>query len=539
MWRLYVFNKIMRILFLLLISVLFTSCAKRGFITGGMKDTLAPVLRLSEPKNFSTNFKGNVIKLQFDEYVKLKDVNKQLIISPPMKIQPLISPMVASKEIKITIKDTLLENTTYSFNFGKSIQDNNEGNPYQQFKYVFSTGTYIDSLELRGTIKDAFDLKTDNFVSVMLYEKNEKFNDSIIYKEVPRYITNTLDSSKTFKLENLKEGNYLLVALKDANSNNKFDPKSDKIAFFNETITVPSEFAYELELFKEVLPFKPSKPSQASGNRIVMGYEGKTDNLKTELKNGNEIIPTIITPFEGKDSVQIWFKPIKADSLSLKINRNDFEKEFTLKMKNQRKDTLSIKPKQSGTLHFREKFTLSSTIPLIKIDESKIKLINKDSSTVAFSTKYDEIKQEVEIDFKKEPLEKYSFTLEKGALIDYLERESDSTGYRVSTRDLGDYGNLRLTLEGIKSFPIIVELTNDKGTVLASAYSEGETVLDFDLLQPAVFTVRIIYDENKNKVWDTGSYLEKRQTEEVRYFPTPVEVRANWDVDQTLKFTGG
>ena len=147
--------------------------------------------------------------------------------------------------------------------------------------------------------------------------------------------------------------------------------------------------------------------------------------------------------------------------------------------------------------------------------------------------------QEVEIDFKKEPLEKYSFTTEKGAFTDLLDRESDSTGYRVSTRDVADYGNLQLKLEGIKSFPIIVELTNDKGNVIASAYSEGETVLDFNLIEPAMFTVRIIYDENKNKIWDTGSYLEKRQTEEVRYFPTPVEVRANWDVNQTLKFSGG
>lgn len=529
----------MRILFFLLISVLFTSCAKRGYITGGMKDTIAPVLKLSEPKNFSTNFKGNTIKLQFDEYVKLKDVNKQMIISPPMKTQPLLSPMAASKEIKITIKDTLLENTTYSLNFGNSIQDNNEGNSYQQFKYIFSTGTYIDSLELNGTIKDAFDRKTDNFVSVMLYEKNEKFNDSVVYKEVPRYITNTLDSLKTFKLENLKEGNYLLIALKDANNNNKFDPKTDKIAFFNETITVPSDFAYELELFKEELPFKPLKPIQASGNRIIVGHEGKADGLIAELKNGNEIIPTIITPFEGKDSVQIWFKPIKTDSLSLKLNRNAFEKEFTVKMKNQKADSLIIKTKQSGTLHFRNKFTLSSSIPLIKIDESKIKLINKDSVAVPFSTKYIAEKQEVEIDFKKEPLEKYNFTLEKGAFTDLLEHESDSTGYRVSTKDVADYGNLRLQLEGIKSFPIIIELTDDKGKVLASAYSEGETVLDFDLIEPAMFTVRIIYDENKNKVWDTGNYLEKRQTEEVRYFPTPVEVRANWDVNQTLKFSGG
>ena len=529
----------MRIIFLLLISILFTGCAKRGFITGGMKDTIAPVLKLSDPKNFSTNFKGNTIKLQFDEYVKLKNTNKQLIISPPMKNQPLLSPMAASKEIKITIKDTLLENTTYSFNFGESIQDNNEGNPYQQFKYIFSTGTYIDSLELRGTIIDAFDLKTDNFVSVMLYEKNEKFYDSIVYKEVPRYITNTLDSSKTFKLENLKEGNYLLVALKDENSNNKFDAKTDKIAFFSETIRIPSEFNYELKLFKEELPFKAIKATQASGNRILIGHQGKASDLKAELKNGNEIISTIVTPFEGKDSVQVWFKPIKTDSLSLKINRFDFEKEFSVKMKDQKSDTLNIKPKQSGTLHFRENFTLGSSIPLRNIDDSKIELINKDSVAVAFKTKYNELKQEVEIDFKKEPLEKYSFTLEKGAFTDFLGRESDSTGYRVTTKDIVDYGNLRLKLEGIKSFPIIVELTNDKGKVIASAYSEGETVFDFDLIEPTVFTVRIIYDENKNKIWDTGNYLEKRQTEEVRYFPTPIEVRANWDVDQTLLFSGG
>ena len=539
MWQLYVSTRIMRIIFLLLISILFTGCAKRGFITGGMKDTIAPVLKLSDPKNFSTNFKGNTIKLQFDEYVKLKNTNKQLIISPPMKNQPLLSPMAASKEIKITIKDTLLENTTYSFNFGESIQDNNEGNPYQQFKYIFSTGTYIDSLELRGTIIDAFDLKTDNFVSVMLYEKNEKFYDSIVYKEVPRYITNTLDSSKTFKLENLKEGNYLLVALKDENSNNKFDAKTDKIAFFSETIRIPSEFNYELKLFKEELPFKAIKATQASGNRILIGHQGKASDLKAELKNGNEIISTIVTPFEGKDSVQVWFKPIKTDSLSLKINRFDFEKEFSVKMKDQKSDTLNIKPKQSGTLHFRENFTLGSSIPLRNIDDSKIELINKDSVAVAFKTKYNELKQEVEIDFKKEPLEKYSFTLEKGAFTDFLGRESDSTDYRVTTKDIADYGNLRLKLEGIKSFPIIVELTNDKGKVIASAYSEGETVFDFDLIEPTVFTVRIIYDENKNKIWDTGNYLEKRQTEEVRYFPTPIEVRANWDVDQTLLFSGG
>ncbi|MEY2921826.1 MAG: hypothetical protein RL108_439, partial [Bacteroidota bacterium] len=206
--------------FSLLLVLLTYGCAKRGSITGGDKDSIAPVLKSSLPKNFSTNFNGKEIKLVFDEYVKLKNANKQLIISPPMKNQPEILPYTASKTLTIKIKDTLQPNTTYSFNFGQSIEDNNEGNPYSQFKYVFSTGSFIDSLALKVKVKDALEIKTDNFVSVMLYEINEQFNDSTIYKETPRYITNTLDSLKLVSLENLKAGKYLLLAFKD-NGNNK------------------------------------------------------------------------------------------------------------------------------------------------------------------------------------------------------------------------------------------------------------------------------------------------------------------------------
>ena len=159
-----------------------SSCAKRGNITGGLKDTLSPILKSSFPKNLSTNFNGKEIKLVFDEYVKLKNINKQLIISPPMKNQPEILPTNASKVITIKLKDTLQPNTTYSLNFGQSIEDNNEGNPYSQFKYVFSTGAYIDSLKINVKVKDALEKKTDNFVSVMLYEINEKFNDSTIFR---------------------------------------------------------------------------------------------------------------------------------------------------------------------------------------------------------------------------------------------------------------------------------------------------------------------------------------------------------------------
>jgi hypothetical protein len=523
---------------LFLILLVLVSCAKRGTITGGLKDSIAPVLKISFPKNFSTNFKENEIKLVFDENIKLKNLNKQLVISPPMNYEPLIGPTSASKFITIEIKDTLQPNTTYSFNFGQSIADNNEGNPFNQFKYIFSTGNYIDSLALGGKIKDAYNKEAESFVSVMLYEANEGFNDSIVYKENPRYITNTLDSLKTFKLENLKAGKYLLVALKDFNNNNKFDSKKDKIGFIKHFITVPNDTLYELSLFKETIAFKGYKPVQASGNRLLMGYEGNmklaSSRPKISLKNKTETVSTIVTQFPRKDSLQIWYKPLKADSLNLEVIKDKYAADFTVKIKDQKKDSLNISALYGGTLNFRDRFTLETTTPLVNFDNSKIKLMASDSIPLAFSSEYDEFNQKLFFDFKKSPSEKYSLTILPGALTDFYEKSNDTLIYKVNTKSTAEYGNLRVILQSLKNFPVIVELTNSKGDLIASEYSESNTTVDFNLLEPAVFTLRLIYDENKNKIYDSGNYLEKRYAEEVIYFSKEIDVRANWDVEQVF-----
>ena len=525
-------NKIKTIFILLTLT--FIGCAKRGSISGGLKDTIAPVLKASFPKNLSVNFKAKEINLTFDEYVKLKNVAKQLIVSPPMKYNPEVSPMTPSKMITIKIKDTLQENTTYSFNFGQSIEDNNEGNPYNQFQYVFSTGSYIDSLKVGGTIKDALNKKEDSFVSVMLYEVNNKFTDSAVYKSVPRYITNTLDSLKTFKIENVKAGKYLLVAMKDENSNNKFNPKKDKIGFRKQLVTIPNDSLFELKLFKEVLAFKTNKPVPTTGNKLLLGYEGDPKNLKVVLKKGNEIIPTIVTKFPAKDSIQVWYRPIKSDSLSLAVANGNYNKSYTFKKTEQKKDTLSFSPKTSLGLSKLDQFSIYSSRPLVKFDESRIKVTDKDSVNVKFSTSYDVYTQELKFDIPKEPLQRYKFHLLPGALTDYIDQKNDTLSYKVTTKNTTDYGNLRVNLSNVKQFPVIVQLTNEKGDVLASEYSDKATSVDFMFLEPAKFTLRVIYDANGNKEWDSGNFLERRQPEVVVYFPKEIDVRSNWDVDQTF-----
>lgn len=523
---------ILRLLFLF--SLLITaSCAKRGTITGGDKDTIAPVLTASFPKNLSTNFTAKEIVLNFDEYVKMKNINKQLIVSPPLKYPPEILPMNASKKITIKIKDTLQPNTTYSLNFGQSIEDNNEGNPYSQFKYVFSTGSYIDSLKLNVKVKDALEKKTDNFVSVMLYEINEKYTDSTIYKETPNYITNTLDSLQVVTLDNIKAGKYLLIALKD-NGNNKYNPKSDKIGFQKQYITIPNDTIFEVELFKEILPFKAIKPTQASGNRILVGYEGKPKGAKVSVKNSETEIPSIVTQFPKKDSLQVWYKPMKVDSLLVSVEKDNFKKEFWTKIKDQKKDSLKISPAFSGSISLRERYALNSSIPLVKFDKSKISIINKDSVAVNFTTEYDEFEQKMFLDFKLEPQEKYVIKALPGAMTDFYDNVNDTLSYKLSTRNVSDYANMKITLKNANRFPIIIQLTDKDGKVKASAITENSPVVEFFALEPNTYTIRAIYDDNKNGVWDTGNFLQKIQPEEVIYLPEEIKLNPNWDWEQNF-----
>jgi len=542
--------KLKLLILIVLISLAVVSCAKKGSISGGLKDTIAPVIVSSSPKNMSTNFSGKEIRINFSEYIKIKDVSKQLIISPPLKSQPNIVPASsASKFINISIRDTLQPNTTYSFNFGQSITDNNEGNPYSQFKFVFSTGSYIDSLAQKGSIKDAYSIKTDNFVTVMLYEANETFNDSTIYKEKPRYVTNTLDSMVNFSLENLKAGKYHLIAMKDVSGNYLYNPKSDKLAFLNKTITVPNDTTFQLNLFKGKDTYKAIKPTQTTSNRLYVGYEGDYRGMKATVKNGNgtEEIKSMLTKVADKDSLQIWLpRELKPDSLQVSITKNDVVKDFMVKFKEMKsKDTLQVDAVQKGGLHFRENFTLNASTPIVKIDASKITLVNKDSVAVAFTHVYDDMLQQLVFDFPKEESQKYTMTILPGAMTDFYGKENDTLNYKLNTRTYAEYANMDVTLQKIKRFPVIIEITDEKGKVYASAYSEKETKINFDAILPNKYLLRIIYDDNKNHEWDTGDYLKKIQPEEVIYYQGPkgptdvtIDVRESWDVEQEINGGG-
>jgi hypothetical protein len=166
-----------RFLFLSVLLIFVTNCARTGRPEGGPKDEDAPLFITAKPPYESVNFNKKEIKIDFNEYITLKNLNTELVVSPPMKNPPLISPQGAPSEfIKIEIIDTLKLNTTYTFNFGNAVEDHNEGNKLENFKYIFSTGTYIDSLTTSGNIKDAKLFETPKNINVLLYRIDSSFN---------------------------------------------------------------------------------------------------------------------------------------------------------------------------------------------------------------------------------------------------------------------------------------------------------------------------------------------------------------------------
>lgn len=525
-------------IFTLLALLVFQSCAKRGNPDGGPIDEEPPRFVRASPDNFTTNFDAREIRIFFDEYVRLKEAQRQIIISPPMDPQPEITPLGgASRSVRIRILDTLQPNTTYTINFGRSIIDHNEGNPLNFFQYVFSTGSYIDSLSVSGTVSDAYLLQPDPFISVMLYEVDENYTDSVAYSSTPRYVTNTLDST-FFRLNYLKEGTYQMVALRDDNNNYRFDPRTEKIAFLENFITLPTDSIYDLSLFQEVPEFVMARPQQAAQQHLLFGYEGKLDRDSIDIRLLNpapEGFQSRITKDPAKDTLHYWYRPlIERDTLDFFVEGPNYRDSLLVRRRTMKRDTLQFSFDPSGTVSFNRPVNILPTTPLATVSDSLVSLMINDSIPVPFTLNYAPFENRVVLEFEKSENSSYSFQALPGAFTDFYGLANDTLRSTFRTRSYADVGSISLALQNVERFPIIVQLTNERGEVQRSQVSESAASFSFQYLNPAKYLIRVIYDDNANGIWDTGSFLNKRQPEEIIYYPEIIDVRANWD--QTYQF---
>jgi hypothetical protein len=456
-----------------------------------------------------------------------------------MKYPPLISPQgTPSDFIKIKIIDTLKQNTTYIFNFGNAIQDNNEGNKLENFKYVFSTGSYIDSLTTFGNIKDAKLVEAPKNINILLYRIDSSFNDSIIYKEKPSYITNTLDTTN-YNFTNLRKGKYLLLALQESVNDYIFNPKLDKIGFMADTIQLPRDSIIKkpIILFKEDQPYQFKRGKEITKGKIEFGFEGDAKNMQIRmLSKVPDDFKSVSKVEVEKDTLSYWFTPFEADSLNFIVANNEFLDTVTVRLRKKKLDSLVMSASIKGSINFRDTFYLNSNNPIIKIDTTKITLFDKDTIAVDYTTLLSKRENKIGIIFDKKPQQKYRFTAFPDAFNDVYSIKNDTLNYIFTTKEIEDYGRITLKVNNINSRNLIIELLagKDLNTIIERKFINSSETIVFDLLDPKEYTIRAIIDENKNNKWDTGNYLKKQLAETILYHKeiNNAKLRANYFLEE-------
>ena len=505
---------------LLAIMLLFQYCASPGPLKGGPKDEDPPVFLASEPVKYKTNAKPRKIFLEFDEFLVLKDINQNLIISPPLNEKP----DVRLKGRKVLVKNDKEveweENTTYTYMFGDAICDLHEDNPYHNFEYVFSTGPDIDSLSIRGKVLQARYLNPEESVFVALYKRGMSDTipfDSLPYLTRPYYIARTNEKGE-YQLNNLRYDEYMLFAVKDVNSNYYFDLPNEEVAFLDsliypeevfeyipDTIAVfPSDTALMDSLWKnhsytmvknpvDLFMFleDDSIPRLLETN-VVMNkkidfffrYPYK-DSLKIELLNDSLATDWYIEEYSKyKDTLTLWLKEIPNDTLEIKLSIDtiqadtlDFVVQEPIKepddkrrkrrrkkeddnQKKEEKPVIKYSTNAGTNHHFFKDLMINFETPLVYTNFENALLI-EDSLTIAPKYSFtDSLKRHLKIEYQWKEATNYKFIIPQEALRDLFDIPNDSINLNFTTTSVDTYGNIALNIrfDSLFKAPMLIEL---------------------------------------------------------------------------------
>jgi hypothetical protein len=324
-----------------------------------------------------------------------------------------------------------------------------------------------------------------------------------------------------------------MVALKEENVNFKFEPKTDKIGFLKEFISITADAdstAYELNLFKEIPDFRVTRPFLVSGNKIGFGYEGNAEEMKIDIiSNVSEDFQSTITKDKETDTLYYWFKPDQeVDSLLFKVTNREHIDTLRVNMRTLEKDSVIVIPTDSRTLRLTEDFILEGSVPFAAIDESKITLLDKDSLNVPFTTSFDALKNQYSFKFDKTELNTYKIQALPEAFTDFFDNRNDTLNFSTRTKEESDYGKVRVNLRNAV-YPIILQLVDQQGEVVMERYATQVGSVDFLDINPGKYDLRAIFDTNGNGKYDTGNYLLKQQPERVSYMTDLEEVRPYYE----------
>jgi hypothetical protein len=574
----------------LIILIFAVSCAKVGSISGGPKDTIPPQVVSSTPPMYTTNYKGKKITITFDEFIALKNFDKEFNVSPPLKKNPKV--WIKDKSIVIQYSDTLIDNITYSFNFGNSIVDNNEGNILSDYEFVFSTGDKIDSLGLYGTVVDALTRKPlKDRILIALYSD---LSDSAPIIKKPVYTARTKEKG-IFSMFYIKEGKYRLFAFNDKNFNYRYDPYNENFAFFDSVINLNSStiLSHTVPLVIDTLFARDSTKKQVKNIKIdslklrnlrnslhvdlnlftennprqfIKNYYRPEKNLlilkfnNPLLKDSIQLMP-LYQKLTGKflleayetpaDSILIWLTDsmfYKSDTLRLTINYSSSKgrimdtlmfrylpKETKIITKNTPRMKLLVSASQ--VIDLNKPISIETQYPIVKANPDNIEL-KKQQDSVFINQPFQFVQDSVMgrkfyLINQWESEKSYKLNIYPSAFENIYQIPSDTIKLQFKTQRSENYGTLYIQPENF-FYPCIVQLLqNDK--VMYEKYFPGSQRMIFDYLQAGEYNIRVIFDEDGNRKFTTGDYFKHKQPEPTFLYNAPVKIRSNWEVEINWK----
>lgn len=432
---------------------------------GGARDSLPPMLVSALPKDSALKVDQQKVVITFNEFVELKNTSEQVLISPYPAKQPNIESKL--RTVTVRLKDSLLPNTTYSIDFGDAITDLNEGNVLRNFRYIFSTGTQIDSNELTGKVVLAETGQTDSTMFALLYTKQE---DSTVAKETPRYVAR-VNSKGIFTFTNLPAGTFYVYALLDMDGNKKYNQPIEHFAFLDSPVVVNAD----------------TKPV------LLNAYAVEKEKPKAP--------PTVAA---------------KGNTIRTLLSTNNLE---------------------AGGQDFLDSFKLSYLKPIRRFDSTKILLLLDSTKRVSnLFIKNDSINKKLIIYTPWKQGSNYLLYLNKDYATDTLGLaavKNDTIAFRVKTET--EYGSVRIRFKELDSSKHPVLLFYTTGQIVGSYPLTGKEWYR-KLYKPGTYQLGILYDTNRNGVWDAGEFFakRKRQPELVQPISTPLTVKGNWDNELTV-----
>ncbi len=376
-------------------------------------------------------------------------------------------PDISSKlrTLTIKIKDTLQANTTYSYQFGNSIRDVNENNPLQDFTYTFSTGSYLDSLTLGGKVVNAETGLPDSTLIVLLHVSPD---DSAVAKEKPRFVTK-VNGKGRFLFTHLPKGGFYLFAMKDEGMK-KYTSNKTLFAFHGE----------------------PVSSALADTSMELFAFAAEKDTPKAVIKTG-QLVPGL---------------------------RQKVDKALRI--------TASASPASDQDL--LSPFTLQFTQPLKLYDSGKLMLTDTNFHPITgYKLHLDTTAKVLAFDYKWKDDEHYCLIVQKGFATDtagFANARTDTV--RFKTKAESEYGSVKISANGLdlKRHPLLQWVENE--SVVKTTPFAGNKIT-IPLVKPAMYKLRILYDENQNGIWDTGDYWKKKQPEKVIAIEKAFTIKANWE----------